>query len=281
MPVTVQELTRQSSADANAQATLTREFVVNVLPPEAALVAPGVPVPNEPHPGNPAAFVDNRSATPLGDGVSSRVSVVYSTDRRWRSPYKKPYPNDYAGIPMWEVSFQEVTVTYPFAIRQPREVPSASGPVRKLFWVLQEIDIREQRTIAQLRCTTMGMDAAKIATIHNQINKIHLLPSSNGVDYLFTSPTISQRDTNYWDIRYTWIGDTGSVLPSLALPSGFDPAKIALPPELDANGLIRYAHHSIRPIPSENPETTPPDFIQWCGYSYDNNGWMGLPGITL
>lgn len=284
MPLVVQELNRSSATDSKQHSTLTREFIVNTLPPETALDAPGIPVANEPHPSVPAAFVDDRRVEPLGDGQSTRVSVVYSTDRRWRAPYKKPLPSDYSGVAMFEIAFTDVTMTYPYAIKQPRETPSGSGKVTKLFWVLQEIDVLEQRMIVNLRCSTQGMDGSKMSAIQAQINQIHVLPGFPSTEYyLFTSPTVTQRDTNWWDLHYTWIGDSGTKTPALTLPSGFSSSNIKLPDELNAQHFIRYAHNQIRPIPSADPETTPPTFINWQPYTFDGvgNGWNTLPGITL
>lgn len=282
---TVRELQRTVTSDGNKEYH-SREFIVNVLPPSAALLAPELPQANSPHPDNPTALVDRREAKHFGDGSNSLVQITYSTDRSARFSQPPPKPED-VQYTLFETSYETAQVSIPFSVQETVLVPQqGESDVEATVWAVRELKVEEPRINVRVRCSVQVFTEADVLIIASQVNKLHQLPQfGDKYLYRFTGAQQYPRSEGRFDVVYNWVGDRGTAYQdSWETVSGADFPKIN-PKYTIQTGynppLIRGPHERMIALPSEDPQTIPPSYDSVPVYPQDLNGWASLPGLTL
>lgn len=270
------------SADAagNAEA---RElwYLQDVLP--AAFdkrnpVTYGLPDYNTALASDPSLILDRYDVEPLGDGASSRIVGVYTTNKFGRLTV--PQRPQTQGFLSWSWRPQSVEVTIPFGLKRTYEVNAADATNTFDAWDIETLTVTEQRQIFTLRVGSAFLtkdDAYNaVAACASQQNKIHTI---KGRQYRYTTSYANQIGSEKeWEIVHEWEYDAGT--PTPPSPRIADPSKISMPPFVSGSpSLIRLPFERLLAYSAANPKTTPPVFYGVWPFVFEPNGWQSLPGV--
>ena len=274
--------------DWKAATRATRRFIVDA-PPETIRpggpVVSGLPQINESHPTIVGARVDSFEVIPLADQKNvCEVDVYYSTNREFSLPVPPLDPTT-NGFESFSGTFEMVTTRIEIARKVVRSVPSPSGgaAVQQVGWDYGEsvfLDVLEPRQAWTLRLALNAFTNSDRADINDQVGKIHEL--SDGEYYLFQGADVSQTTEVAWEVRYRWIGDSGTYAPKLVNAIPVQNGDLIYPPGLSGSALFRAPFSQWKtadPDWNTNP-TGYPKFIKCDQYVEELNGWQTLPGIS-
>lgn len=301
MAIRVREQLSTASArgDRGGRRSRQREFVVNDVLPGSIPLSLGEPAivdsvtgvvlprPGEFHPDDTFMLADSVDPRPLGDGLGSRVTVLYSLNGQFKHPdiVKPDDEVDYAAV-----AYDNVEVERQIPIqRYVKKTKAGNDPdgdpiIVVNVWEVMPHKIIEVNEIITVRVSVDTLSQSDRATLHAQANKVHTLPGDQKALFRpFSSTSIGKR----LSILYQWERDSGTLEAAVSRDVGlvYNP-RLWLPKQsvvLPAPQpfFIRDPFHILTTFPSDDPTDqalgTHP-YLQIKRYAEVPDGWQDLPG---
>lgn len=240
-----------------------------------------------PHPNFPNIFVDRHDVAFQSDGTIL-LSVPYSNDGSGKISFNTYEDDEYF---RWGFGSIESNEVIPQFVIGERTVSSGSSAATIKVWDAVPADRCTFKRVDVLLTATVivpKLALSQVQLINKQVGRIHQIPVTGGERYAFAAPSISARDNQFDRIVYTWISDSGTLLPD-DLPFQGSPKSYVYPPGIqigsDPAFYIRPPFWDIVVIPPPSlqqgqTQQQEPTF----GYKKRNtqnlNGWVNLPGMN-
>lgn len=276
--------TRYGSFDSTGEAERTRAWVIYNVHPNGIdkntvhVLYPPIPATGTPYDVGSALILDRYDIGLFEDGVSTVLVGIYTTSRIGRLPVPPAIAAN--GQISWTWRPQTVVVEIPYG-RFDKFVDMANPTANFSAWTIQKVKVYEQRQIWTLRVSgafvSQSALADGLALCGLQANKIHLI---RGKSMRYIPGGANQIGTALeWEITHEWEFDPGSrTIPN---PAPLDPGKFSMPPTLSipSGGFIRAPFYRLEAYNAPNPKTTHPKYAAVLPYTFEDNGWQGLPGM--
>lgn len=276
--------TRGGSFDGGNEAERTRLFIVQGVHPASlepntvASLYPPIPSLNSPYADGSRLILDRYDFALFTDGQSAAVRCLYTTSKIGRLPV--PPSTSVFGYASWTWRWQEVNISIPYG-RFDEFVDMANPSANFEAWTIHKQVVTEHRLIRTLRVggtfDTMEDLVDGMNVCGDQANKIHVI-GGQSVRYIAGS---SQQIGNAleWEITHEWEYDKGTR--TIENPAPTDPGKFFMPPTLTipAGGFIRPPFYRLEAYNATNPKTTPPKYAYILPFTFDDDGYLGLPGV--
>lgn len=273
--------THTGSFDADAQGERVRRFQVEGVHPNgitlATAVSLGLPGANTPHPADPSLILDRYDVERFGETNDSLAVAVYTTNKWGR--LRPPEQPQTAGFLSWSARPQAVETLVPYG-RRKRYADAANPSTFFEAWEVQHLRLIEHRQMWTLRVGVTfatQVDARNgIANCMKQQNVIHNI-GGNSLRYSCQSMEQAPNSLD-WSFVHEWEGDFGTK----AIPAPtVDTANFSMPPTLTGayTGLCRFPFYRLVAYPATNPRTTPPIFSSVLPYTFNDLGYLTLPGV--
>ena len=271
---------RPTGIDYRNKKTAFRTFVaIGVKDPDAAKAAVaqehgGI---NAPYPGIGATnlIVDSVETSAYSDGVSTKVTYNYSSDRRFGSPAK--INKDAIGYYGFRGYATSEVVTVPYAVREKISLATGAGfEVDQDVWTLKDDKkITEPRARFVINSMVYGWDVGKSFAVLSQMKKVHKIGQ---MKLLFESGNWDRRtdvsEGDQYDVTYEWLYDPGT---QPVDESTYDTARLVFP-RVDRQPFWEYVAY----LDPFNKPTTPqgkPIITSIPIFKEDLLGWKNLPGM--
>lgn len=276
--------TRSGSFDGGNEAERTRAFIVENVHPSSlepgtlASLYPPIPSLNSPYADGSRLILDRYDIGLFGDERSAFVRCLYTTSKIGRLPV--PPSTSVFGYTSWTWRVQDVNVEIPYG-RFDKFVDMANPTANFEAWTIQRIKVTEQRQIWTLRVggefETEQDLVDGLAECGDQANKIHFI---QGKSLRYIAGGANQiGNALEWEITHEWEYDPGTR--TIENPAPGDVGKFFMPPTLSvpAGGFIRPPFYRLEAYNAPNPKTTPPKYAYILPFTFDDDGYLGLPGV--
>lgn len=241
---------------------------------------------NSVHPLYPNITADRHDIAFQQDGTIL-LTVPYSNDGSGRISFNTQEDDEYFRWGYGSVESEEVV---PQFVAEEATVSQGGTATTIRIWAPVPTEAATFKRVDALLTATVivpKLNINQVQTILRQVGRIHQIPLVGGDRYAFSAPDISARDNEFDRVVYTWVSDSGTLVPD-DLPFQSSPKSYVYPPGIqvgqDPTYYIRPPFWDIVAIPPPalqqgQTQQAEPSF----GYKKRNstalNGWVNLPGL--
>jgi len=265
-----------SSLDAKGTRTGVREFNTDYRDPASCdSDTTNIPVFGSTYPGIAALKLDLRTNVLREDGTYA-VRCTYSSNQRWTDNKIDKTPETFWS---WQQTRTTVVSTIYVCVRQPSKVPNGGtgAPTTVYQWVGVPTQVKEDAQVLSVTIRAAGFNSVNPANIiKSKRGELHKI---DGAYWKFLGANVSRSNNTDWEIVYEWISDEGTRKPTPSAEA--TDVFIPTPDGLAANSAFaRMPFTQLSYVDQDDVSAGPGDTYSIGMNKKNDNGWLGLPGIS-